>query len=236
MLSSINRKTKHFPNKNDLLRGLTRAERLIMVLSYYDDEFPMTLKEIGATLDLSESRVRKMRNSILERIYPHLKDLTEILYPFLPVIDHKIIVGIREFSDEVIEYLSRHPEVLYKFEPRKFERLTARILSSLGFEVELTAPVRDGGYDLIAFNADSLGIRTKYIIECKRYGPDYPVGVRFVRALYGIKGMNRAQHAMIATTSYFTRDAKEFTNNPSIVGLHLKDFSNIRKWLEMCAK
>ena len=229
-----NNKTKHLPKKEDILRDLTRAERLIIVLSYYDIA-PMTAKEIGATLDLSESRIRKMRRSILERIYPRLINLTDILYPFLPDIDLRIIVGVREFSDELIGYLSRHPNELYKFEPRKFERLIAHILSSLGFEVELTAPVNDGGFDIVAFNADSLGIKTKYIIECKRYRPDCPVGIRFVRSLYGIKQMNRAQHAMIATTSYFTRGSIEFMNNPSIIGLHLKDHKNIREWLEMCA-
>src|SRR4030042_809091 len=40
--------------KSLLTKGLTRAERLIIVLYYYEE---MTMKEIGATLDLSESRV-----------------------------------------------------------------------------------------------------------------------------------------------------------------------------------
>jgi RNA polymerase sigma factor for flagellar operon FliA len=51
--------------KNLLTKGLTRAERLIIVLYYYEE---MTMKEIGATLDLSESRVSQMHSSILERL------------------------------------------------------------------------------------------------------------------------------------------------------------------------
>jgi len=51
--------------KNLLTRGLTRAERLIVVLYYYEE---MTMKEIGATLDLSESRVSQMHSSILARL------------------------------------------------------------------------------------------------------------------------------------------------------------------------
>jgi len=39
--------------KSLLTKGLTRAERLIIVLYYYEE---MTMKEIGATLDLSESQ------------------------------------------------------------------------------------------------------------------------------------------------------------------------------------
>jgi RNA polymerase sigma factor for flagellar operon FliA len=51
--------------RNLLTKGLTRAERLIIVLYYYEE---MTMKEIGATLDLSESRVSQMHSSIVARL------------------------------------------------------------------------------------------------------------------------------------------------------------------------
>lgn len=46
-------------------RGLNRNERLIIILYYYEE---MTMKEIGATLDLSESRVSQMHSSIVARL------------------------------------------------------------------------------------------------------------------------------------------------------------------------
>jgi RNA polymerase sigma factor for flagellar operon FliA len=52
-----------------ITRGLTRAERLILVLYYYEE---LTMKEIGATLDLSESRVSQMHSAILERLKEQL--------------------------------------------------------------------------------------------------------------------------------------------------------------------
>ncbi len=55
--------------KNLLTKGLTRAERLIVVLYYYEE---MTMKEIGATLDLSESRVSQMHSSIIQRLKAQL--------------------------------------------------------------------------------------------------------------------------------------------------------------------
>lgn len=55
--------------KNLLTKGLTRAERLIVVLYYYEE---MTMKEIGATLDLSESRVSQMHSSIIARLKAQL--------------------------------------------------------------------------------------------------------------------------------------------------------------------
>ncbi len=51
--------------KDLMTKGLSRAERLIVVLYYYEG---MTMKEIGATLDLSESRVSQMHSSILLRL------------------------------------------------------------------------------------------------------------------------------------------------------------------------
>jgi RNA polymerase sigma factor for flagellar operon FliA len=55
--------------KDLLTKGLTRNERLLVVLYYYEE---MTMKEIGATLDLSESRVSQMHSSILLRLKAQL--------------------------------------------------------------------------------------------------------------------------------------------------------------------
>ena len=60
--------------KNDLMRlvtkGLNRNERLIIILYYYEE---LTMKEIGATLDLSESRVSQMHSSIVQRLQSQLR-------------------------------------------------------------------------------------------------------------------------------------------------------------------
>jgi len=59
--------------KNDLMRlvtkGLNRNERLIIILYYYEE---LTMKEIGATLELSESRVSQMHSSIVQRLQSQL--------------------------------------------------------------------------------------------------------------------------------------------------------------------
>ena len=60
--------------KRDLMRlvtkGLNRNERLIIILYYYEE---LTMKEIGATLGLSESRVSQMHSSIVVRLKDQLR-------------------------------------------------------------------------------------------------------------------------------------------------------------------
>ena len=55
--------------KDLITKGLSRAERLIVLLYYFEE---MTMKEIGTTLDLSESRVSQMHSSILARLKAQL--------------------------------------------------------------------------------------------------------------------------------------------------------------------
>jgi RNA polymerase sigma factor for flagellar operon FliA len=57
-----------------LTKGLSRAERLVVTLYYYEE---MTMREIGQTLDLSESRVSQMHTEILKRLRTATKDRKE---------------------------------------------------------------------------------------------------------------------------------------------------------------
>jgi RNA polymerase sigma factor for flagellar operon FliA len=56
--------------KEIVTRNLSRSEQLIVVLYYHEN---MTMKEIGLTLDLSESRVSQMHSSILARLKAQLQ-------------------------------------------------------------------------------------------------------------------------------------------------------------------
>ena len=55
--------------KSLITKGFARTESLIITLYYYEG---MTMKEIGATLDLPESRVSQIHSSILDRLKEQL--------------------------------------------------------------------------------------------------------------------------------------------------------------------
>jgi RNA polymerase sigma factor for flagellar operon FliA len=56
--------------KKLIQKRLSPTERLILMLYYYEE---MTMKEIGVTLDLSESRVSQMHSAIVDRLRFHLR-------------------------------------------------------------------------------------------------------------------------------------------------------------------
>ena len=61
-----------------ITKGLSQNERLILILYYYEE---MTMKEIGATLDLSESRVSQMHSQMMKRLKSQLLPRRNELMP-----------------------------------------------------------------------------------------------------------------------------------------------------------
>jgi len=93
----------------------------------------------------------------------------------------------------------------------------------------LTPASRDGGKDIYIATKDSLG-SFLYLVECKRYAPDRPVGVGFIRQLYGTVQAERATAGILATTSFFTRGAKDFQSKVEFQ-ISLQDYLGIQKWI-----
>jgi len=55
----------------DFLSGLTRAEKLIVVLYYYEE---LTMAEIAKTLELPQADVLQMHSSIIARCKSYLQE------------------------------------------------------------------------------------------------------------------------------------------------------------------
>ena len=141
----------------------------------------------------------------------------------------KLDLSIKEITLELKQYLRLNPKAMYDISPRKFEELICDILTNFGWEVELTSITKDGGYDIIGFNNLVGGIKSNWIIECKRYSPHRKVGVDIVRSICGVKDNIKMGNAMIVTTSSFTKGAHDLVK--SRWDLELKDYDKINEWL-----
>jgi len=137
---------------------------------------------------------------------------------------------IAAVSDQFLQRLHDSPDLLYELTPRGFEQLVAELLGRLGYEVTLTPPSKDGGKDIYAARKDHLGAFL-YIVECKRYSPGNPVGVGLIRQLHGVVQAEQATAGILATTSFFTRGAKEFQKTIGFQ-ISLKDYLGVKEWLQ----
>ncbi len=180
------------------------------------------------------SRIFSSSNSAFSptpaRVRRVLRRVADVLRPvLLSAADESHRGEIVTVSRELLRELAGRPHQLYALSPRAFEQLVADIFGRFGFEVELTRQSVDGGKDIIAVSRDKLGIPTSYLVECKRYTPPNKVGVGIARAVYGVKCANGTDHAIVATTSWFTPHAVEFARD--VVNLHLRDFEDVCGWL-----
>lgn len=135
----------------------------------------------------------------------------------------------RDLTAEILKRLRQHPHLLYELRPRQFEELIAEILTSYGWSVDLTAASRDGGYDIFGIVGDTSGVRTSWIIECKKYSRERKVGVEIARALYAVKTGLSVANAMLVTTSHFTKGVNAM--KASKWDLDLRDFEAVVEWV-----
>jgi hypothetical protein len=147
----------------------------------------------------------------------------------LPSQRERVISVSTEFWDRMIHRLRRNPKELYSLNPRRFEELIAELLSRNGLDVHLTPTSKDGGFDIMACLSTPMG-RLLYLVECKRWARERPIGVQIVNALYGVVESKKATAGMIVTTSTFTRGALG-AQKATEHRLTLKEYEDIVDWL-----
>jgi restriction system protein len=136
---------------------------------------------------------------------------------------------IRKTADDLIALAARDTKVLYELSPRLFEEFVAELLIRQGFDVELTPASRDGGKDIYAAKSDDLG-SFLWVVECKRYAPHRGVGLSVVQRVHGVAAAEGATGGIVATTSFFTREARTF--QASVENrLSLRDYEALRGWI-----
>lgn len=118
-----------------------------------------------------------------------------------------IITSMAPAWDELTRAITANPELLHQISCRKFEQLVAEIFASYGFEVELTAATRDGGYDIIALRRLGPTV-TRHLIEAKGWNPNRKVPPARLRELFGTRQIRGASQVILATSSYVSTDAR----------------------------
>lgn len=133
-------------------------------------------------------------------------------------------------GDQLLDGISRDPNLMHALSPRRFEELIASLFEKEGYEVTLTPTSRDGGIDIYVAKKDALA-SLLFLVQCKRNALDNPVQVKLIRELYGVVEEHRATGGILATTSVFTKGAKEFTDRMKY-RLSLQDYLDLHKWIQ----
>ncbi len=136
------------------------------------------------------------------------------------------LAGINE---HLLRRLEQDIGLARELSPRKFEELVAELLARQGYVVELTPASKDGGKDIYVARRDDLGAFL-YLVECKKYALDNPVGVEIVRALYGTVQAERATAGVLVTTSVFTKGARDFQRHVQYQ-VSLRDYVELHRWI-----
>ncbi len=140
------------------------------------------------------------------------------------------IAIVQETNEELIMLLASQPDLMYGLHPRKFEEVVARLFERQGFQVTLTPASKDGGFD---FFAELKTPMTSLLVmaECKRYSRERKVGVEVVRGLHSVMEVNKANKALVITSSFFTAGAIEYQR---VLGakMGLNDYNDLVEWLQ----
>lgn len=142
--------------------------------------------------------------------------------------EQPIVEVVSRFDRALISRIGDSPSELFRLAPRQFEEFVAELWRGFGYEVELTAQTRDGGKDIIALQQRE--VKSRYIIECKRYAADNKVGIDVVQRVLGVRYSERASMGIIATTSSFTAPAQAVLDDHPWE-LDGRNFEAIQGWI-----
>lgn len=138
-------------------------------------------------------------------------------------------LAVKGISDELIARLAERPDLMYDLDWRRFEELVAELYERDGYEVELTRGSKDGGVDIYALHR-APHAKFVTVVDCKKQHAGNPVGVELVKQLRSTAADANAHKGVIATTSYFTKGAKDYrTTHEHLLGL--QDFVSVHEML-----
>ena len=101
-----------------------------------------------------------------------------------------------------------HPNELANMEWRDMERMLASVFEGLGFRVELTAPSKDGGKDII-LECSISGANQSYLVEVKHWRSKQKVDQSYVSHFVDVVANERRHGGLYLATYGYCHDAFE---------------------------
>jgi len=130
----------------------------------------------------------------------------------------------------LVSQVADRTKQLADLEWKQFEDLISEILDEYGWAVTPMGYTKDDGIDIVALRNVDPGIPVRMMVQCKRNSTNRPVGVSVVREVWSVKSEYMFHQAMIATTSTFTKGARDKAEKWQ---LDLRDAEAIMDW---CSK
>ena len=130
----------------------------------------------------------------------------------------------KAYEEHIVHIKELLMDLIMNNDPRFFEQLIVDLLLKMGYGYDKSAGVvvggsHDGGIDGI-ISEDKLGLDLIYL-QAKRYKRSKKVGCQELQAFVG--AMQNVQKGVFITTSYFTREAKEYAITQQQKNLKLID-------------
>lgn len=214
-----------FNIKNEKIDGIivniTEADKIEDII--FDVEFEKSTNElINIKLKLNQFQV-KFPSDVLFESKLTLLTQNQLL---------ENLKDIKEVDLEMMRILNSKPNYLNNIHPSAFEDLVRKLYLESGYEVEQVGNWNqgDGGIDLFAVSKNTNNIKNRIAIQCKR--TKNKVRSSVLRELNGVLEHNKCHIGIVATTSYFTPNAKADTEN-GLWKIQLNDRDDILKKLEL---
>jgi len=215
---------------------MTAENAGILVFSYVTPNSRLFVR-----LEKSRETQQDIRLLSQSEVVKQVRSSEDLASELLNDVESHFLRGIRDrhaFHVETVSpihwpTLAAHPEELLRCSPRFFEEVVAELLRADGWDVDLVVSSNAPGPDIIACSShiiDTVPIRM--IVECKRLRQDRPIDIDVVRKIvYWVNEEYGATLGMIATTSRFTREARQLVETKHRWRIALRDQEAIVEWI-----
>jgi HJR/Mrr/RecB family endonuclease len=216
LVYQVSRRLRRYVEQQELVKVQEIWGELTSNQTYLEDPIPASLQDRGEMV-LDQIQALTLRQEILgTRKSQGSSQPTPIT---LDLVDPLLL-----------QIIAKQPELLRTLDWRLFEKLLAKILEELGYEIELQRGTKDGGVDIFALKADRILGPHRYLLQAKRW--TNAVGVEPVRELLFLHGHHKITKSCLATTSRFTAGAWELARDYAWQ-LELRDFDKLQEWIQL---